>query len=98
MYKHKYRVIIPFLAPAIILYLVFVIYPYGRAMYNSLTSWKGVSAYQPFVGLQNYSRMVKDEFFWSALRHNVEYLVVLPIVIILLSLFLAFMISQRIKL
>ena len=97
MYKHKYRVIIPFLAPAIILYLVFVIYPYGRAMYNSLTSWKGVSAYQPFVGLQNYSKMVKDEFFWSALRHNIEYLVVLPIVIILLSLFLAFMISQRIK-
>ena len=37
MNKNKYNVIIPFLAPAIILYLVFVIYPYGRSMYNSLT-------------------------------------------------------------
>ena len=27
MYKNKYHVIIPFLAPAVILYLVFVIYP-----------------------------------------------------------------------
>ena len=66
MYKNKYRVIIPFLTPAIILYLVFVVYPYGRSMYNSLTSWKGVSANQPFVGLQNYVRMINDEFFWNA--------------------------------
>ena len=97
MYKHKYRVIIPFLAPAIILYLVFVIYPYVRAMYNSLTSWKGVSANQPFIGLVNYVRMVNDEFFWNALLHNLGYLVFLPIVLIALSLFLAFMINQRIR-
>ncbi len=97
MYKHKYRVIIPFLTPAIILYLVFVIYPYGRSMYNSLTSWKGVSANQPFVGLANYVRMVKDEFFWNALKHNLGYLIVIPIVTISLSLFLAFMINQRIR-
>jgi len=97
MYKHKYRVIIPFLAPAVILYLVFVIYPYTRSMYNSLTSWKGVSANQPFVGLYNYIRMVNDEFFWNALLHNLQYLLFLPLVVIVLSLFLAFMISQRIR-
>jgi N-acetylglucosamine transport system permease protein len=97
MYKHKYRVIIPFLAPAVILYLVFVIYPYVRAMYNSLTSWKGVSANQPFVGLANYNRMIHDELFWNALVHNLGYLIVLPLIIIALSLFLAFMISQQIR-
>jgi N-acetylglucosamine transport system permease protein len=97
MYKHKYRVIIPFLAPAVILYLVFVIYPYIRAMYNSLTSWKGVSANQPFVGLANYVRMINDEFFWNALVHNLQYLIILPLLVIALSLFLAFMISQQIR-
>lgn len=97
MYKHKYRVIIPFLAPAVVLYLLFVIYPYGRSMYNSFTSWKGVSANQPFVGLQNYVRMVNDEFFWNALLHNLQYLLFLPLVTISLSLFLAFMISQGIR-
>jgi N-acetylglucosamine transport system permease protein len=97
MYKHKYRVIIPFLAPAVILYLVFVIYPYIRAMYNSFTSWKGVSANQPFVGLANYERMINDELFWNALIHNLQYLIVLPLIIIALSLFLAFMISQQIR-
>jgi N-acetylglucosamine transport system permease protein len=97
MYKNKYRVIIPFLAPAIILYLVFVIYPYGRSMYNSFTSWKGVSANQPFVGLRNYERMINDEFFWNALWHNVQYLIFVPLITITLSLFLAFMINQRIR-
>jgi N-acetylglucosamine transport system permease protein len=97
MYKHKYRVIIPFLAPAIILYLLFVIYPYGRSMYNSLTSWKGVSANRPFVGLRNYVRMVNDEFFWNALWHNLQYLLFVPLITITLSLFLAFMINQRVR-
>jgi N-acetylglucosamine transport system permease protein len=96
MYKHKYRVIIPFLSPAIILYLVFVIYPYGRSMYNSLTRWRGVSTNQPFVGLENYVRMVNDEFFWNALSHNLQYLVFIPIITITLSLFLSFMINQRV--
>ena len=97
MYKNKYRVIIPFLTPAIILYLVFVVYPYGRSMYNSLTSWKGVSANQPFVGLQNYVRMINDEFFWNALSHNLQYLAFLPITLIALSLFFAFTISQGVR-
>jgi N-acetylglucosamine transport system permease protein len=97
MNRQKYRVIIPFLAPAVILYLVFVIYPYGRSMYNSFTSWKGVSANQPFVGFYNYIRMINDEYFWNALWHNVQYLFFLPVIIILLSLFLAFVISQGVK-
>ena len=97
MYKNKYRVIIPFLIPAIVLYLVFVIYPYGRSMYNSFTSWKGVSANQPFVGLRNYDRMINDEFFWNALWHNVQYLIFVPLILITLSLFLAFMINQRVR-
>ena len=97
MNRHKYRVIIPFLAPAVILYLTFVIYPYVRSMYNSFTSWKGVSANQPFVGLYNYDRMINDEFFWNALWHNVQYLLFLPAIILFLSLFLAFVISQGVK-
>jgi N-acetylglucosamine transport system permease protein len=97
MYKHKYRVIIPFLTPAVILYLVFVIYPYIRSMYNSLTSWKGVSSNQKFVGLYNYQRMINDELFWNALKHNIEYLIFIPLILISVSLFLSFMISQRIR-
>jgi N-acetylglucosamine transport system permease protein len=97
MYKHKYRVIIPFLAPAVILYLVFVIYPYARSMYNSFTSWKGVSDVQKWVGLYNYDRTIKDDLFWNALYHNLQYLIIIPLLTLALSLFLAYMISQRVR-
>jgi N-acetylglucosamine transport system permease protein len=53
MHHHKYRLIIPFLLPAILLYGVFVIWPYAQAIYVSLTSWRGVSGNKPFVGLDN---------------------------------------------
>jgi N-acetylglucosamine transport system permease protein len=66
-------------------------------MYNSFTSWKGVSANQKWVGLYNYDRMIHDELFWNALKHNIEYLIFIPLILIALSLFLAFMISQRIR-
>ena len=37
MYRHKYRLIIPFLFPALALYIIFVVYPYGRSMYIAFT-------------------------------------------------------------
>ena len=56
MHYHKYRLIIPFLLPASILYGVFVVWPYLQAMYISLTGWRGLSDRRPFVGLDNYQR------------------------------------------
>ena len=42
MHHRKYRLIVPFLLPALFLYGVFVLYPYGQAIYLSLTSWRGL--------------------------------------------------------
>jgi N-acetylglucosamine transport system permease protein len=41
--------------------------------------------------------MINDDFFWNALWHNVQYLLFVPLITIGLSLFLAFMINQRIR-
>lgn len=97
MYRHKYRLIIPFLCPAVALYTLFVIYPYARSMYIAFTSWKGLTPNPEFNGLANFVRMVNDENFWNALSNNVVYLFTIPIVTIALSLFLAFMCSQRVR-
>ena len=70
MYRNKYRIIIPFLAPSLLLYLTFVIYPYMRAMYISLTRWKGLSKPPEFIGLENFARMLDDANFWNALGNN----------------------------
>lgn len=97
MYRNKYQLIIPFLLPALLLYITFVVYPYGRSMYIAFTSWKGVSANIQFNGLANFERMWADEHFWNALGNNLKYLAFIPLVTIGLSLFLAFMLTQRVR-
>ena len=95
MNRGKYRIIIPFLAPPLILYLTFVIYPYVQAMYISLTSWRGLTPNPEFIGLANFERMLGDNLFWNALGNNVKYLISLPVITISISLFLAFVLTQR---
>jgi N-acetylglucosamine transport system permease protein len=94
MHDHKYRLIIPFLLPAILLYGIFVIWPYAQAIYVSLTSWRGVSGTKPFVGLENYQRLWDDERFHEALARNGQLLIVLPLVTIAIALTFAALFTQ----
>lgn len=94
MYHHKYRLIFPFLAPAILLYAVFVLWPYGQAIYISLTQWSGVAASPTFIGLGNYERLITDPHFRTALTHNFQLLILLPIVTLGLALTFATLFTQ----
>ena len=94
MYFNKYRVIIPFLLPAILLYGVFVLYPYVQAFYLSLTSWSGTASTKPFVGLANFRNLLTDGRFLSALGNNGQFLVVLPLGTLTLALLFAALFTQ----
>jgi N-acetylglucosamine transport system permease protein len=94
VYYRKYRLIVPFLLPALILYAVFVLYPYCRAFYISMTSWRGTSANMPWVGLDNYRRLLDETRFMDALTRNGQLLVVLPLATIGISLTFAALFTQ----
>lgn len=94
VYYRKYRLIIPFLLPALVLYGVFVLYPYARAFYISMTSWRGTSANMPWVGLDNYRNLLTDTRFMDALTRNGQLLIVLPIVTIGIALLFAALFTQ----
>lgn len=94
MHHHKYRLIIPFMAPALILYAVFVLYPYTQAIYLSMTSWRGVSNKKPWVGLNNYQSLWHDQRFMDALERNGRLLIALPLVTIAISLTFAALFTQ----
>jgi len=94
VYYRKYRLIIPFLLPALLLYCVFVLYPYGRAFYISMTSWRGTSPNMPWVGLDNYRRLLEESRFTDALTRNGQLLVVLPLVTITIALTFAALFTQ----
>ncbi len=98
MYRNKYRLIIPFLIPSLLIYLTFVIYPYASAMYISLTRWRGLSQPPQFIGLANFQKMLQDEHFWNALGNNAVYLITLPTITLILALFFAFLLTQGVPL
>ncbi|MCD7863618.1 MAG: sugar ABC transporter permease [Lachnospiraceae bacterium] len=59
-------------APAMIIFAVFVIYPLFYMIYVSFFNWNMISEMK-FVGLQNYTKMFSDKTFWQALGNTVIY-------------------------
>lgn len=94
MHHHKYRIIIPFLLPAILIYGVFVLYPYTQAFFLSLVEWSGTAKERPFVGLENFQNLLTNERFLSALTNNGKFLVVLPVVTLTLAMTFAGLFTQ----
>ena len=63
-----------FATPALLLFLVFVAWPLSRTIVLSLQRWNGFDA-PAWAGLDNYSRLLRDPGFWSALTHTLVYAV-----------------------
>ena len=94
MRHQRYQLVIPFMLPAVVLYLVFVIYPYAQSIYSSFTSWHGYSPEKPWVGLDNYKRLVDDKFFRNDLGNNLFFLIVIPLITISIALLFATLFTQ----
>jgi len=83
-----------FLLPALVLFLLFVIYPIFQSIYYSLFDWKGFGPAEDFVGLDNFRNILSDKVFLITLR-NAFLLIVFSLIIQLpLSLMLAVMVGR----
>ncbi|MGW0762286.1 carbohydrate ABC transporter permease [Streptomyces sp. NPDC002814] len=63
-----------FLAPAMLGFLVFLLWPTLRGIYLSFTDFNLLTPAE-WVGLDNYVRMVNDPIFWNSLWVTVEYVI-----------------------
>src|SRR5215212_10771119 len=93
----RYRAGILFVLPALILYLIFMVYPFFRSIYFSFTSWNGVTALKEWIGLGNYRELLTDELLWLSLRHNVIWVIVGTIAPIAIGMLLAILLWRRPK-
>ena len=60
-----------FVAPFVIVFLIFNVYPVLRTLYLSFTDYKGFGD-AIFSGGANYSRVLHDKFFWRALGNTAK--------------------------
>jgi putative chitobiose transport system permease protein len=84
-----------FLAPALALLGVFVVYPIVAVFYYSFTDYDIVRP-PVWVGLENFQNLFADDTFWLALTHSFVYLLVTPILIVL-SILLAIAVNRQLR-
>ncbi len=65
------RTALAFIAPALILYLLFIIVPTVSSVYYSFTSWDGISPDIKFIGLANYKEIFTSARFGNALKNTI---------------------------
>jgi len=86
--------IILFLAPALILFLIFVIYPILQSVYYSLFNWKGLGPAVDFAGLSNYQQILSDQIFLKAILNGLLIVALSLTLQLPLSLALAIMVGR----
>jgi multiple sugar transport system permease protein len=80
--------------PIVALVGVFVVYPVGSIIYHSFTRWDGIAPAN-WVGLVNYSRLIHDSTFHTAIRNNLLFALAVPLWVIV-PLVVAVLIYERI--
>lgn len=85
-----------FAAPWFIGFSVFLFFPLVKAFYNSFTEYTILTP-PVWIGLENYSDLMKDELFWKSLGNSFYYaLLAIPIGTVV-AISLALLLNQKVK-
>ncbi len=90
------RTIAPFLflAPGVLFFLFYVIFPIFQSIGISFYEWDGLGE-RTYVGVENYVELMDDEAFYTSLKNNVIWLV-LYMLAIPAGLFIALFLNQTV--
>ena len=95
--SYKARQFLMFAGPALILFCMVIIIPFVYGLYLTFTSWDGVSASKPFVGIANYVSAFKDYYFWSAIGRTLIYSAFAVIFVNIVAFVLAYLVTSGVK-
>ena len=82
-----------FMVPLLVVNVLVIIGPSVATIYFSFTEWSGIGPAE-WVGLQNYTDILADTDFWTAMWHNVIWTLLFLSVPMVLGLLGAFILSQ----
>ena len=95
--KKRLRIMNLFYVPAIIIFVIFVIYPLIKGVQLSFTNWNGYSQTYKMVGLENYTRMLSDQNVHRAFINTIAYGVGSTLLQNVLGLGLALLLNQKFR-
>ncbi len=85
--------------PTIVLFLVYMLFPIGYVFYTSTLNWDGITSVldAEFIGLDNYTRLVQDSYWWGAVWNTLLYALIKLVFELPLALILAVTLNSGIK-
>lgn len=83
--------------PALVLFLLFVIWPLLQAIYFSLTDWDGISATYHFQGIKNYKTFFRDTYVLHSTMATIKYTITVTILQNVTALMLALALNQKFR-
>jgi raffinose/stachyose/melibiose transport system permease protein len=95
--RQQARYAVLFLAPGLLIYLIFMVYPFLNTIYLSFTNWDGVTPNKDWVGLSNYVRIFGEEAAVKAFVNNAIWVVIGTISPVVLGLFEALLVWSGVR-
>jgi ABC-type sugar transport system permease subunit len=95
--KSRRKLVIPFLAPAFIVYTLFEVLALVLTVSYSFTNWEGYTLEKPFFGLGNYLLMLTDIQIQNAMRNTAIFSISGVLMLFLPALFMSWALTQGIK-
>jgi len=98
IFSFKRKNILPYLlvSPYLIFVTVFVMFPVLFCFFLTFHKWNIISPMH-FIGVDNYARLFHDRLFWKAIGNTLKFLLVHIPLQLIVSLFLAQLLNQKIK-
>jgi cellobiose transport system permease protein len=87
-----------YVAPFFIVFGIFGLYPMVRTFWISLHKWNLIAADRAeFIGLENYTTLLADDYFWNATFNTFGLFVVATVPQIMLALILASLLNRGLR-
>ena len=86
-----------FLLPAVLLLLIFNLWPTVATLNQSLHAQSFISNKLIFVGLENFERILSDSVFWKSVQVTLIFSILVNPIQIVLALLLALLANQRVR-
>jgi multiple sugar transport system permease protein len=94
--RRNLRTALPFIAPWIIGFLAFTVYPIFYSLYLSFTHYTGFGDATP-AGFDNYVHLAKDPLFWQSLSNTLYYAALAVPIGVVVAIALALMMNQNVR-
>lgn len=97
VFKKHYKLShIAFIIPAMLLNLIFFVYPLIQSFIMSFYEWPVIGE-KLFIGLQNYLKLFQDGSYWTSLWFTTKYTILVTPALFLVAFALALLINNTLK-